>query len=316
MSELEQSARDVAPEPAQDIVPAHTRVLTPEKIAQVEEWLEDGNVQAVEALVKDLYDADVAELLEEIHSDIRPQLITLLQPTFDPEIFIYLSADIREEIVQQLDPRQVASLVSELDSDDALDLLTYLEDDTQARILRHLSRAVRAQVEEGLTFPEESAGRLMQREVIAVPQFWTVGKTLDYLHAGYENMPEDYYDIYTVDPANAVIGSLPVSRLIGAKRGTRIQDIMETDIHTVTAATDQEDVAYLFRRYGVVTAPVIDDKGRLLGVITSDDIVDIVEEEAAEDILQLSGVNPEADIDQPVLRTTWQRFPMAVRSIC
>ena len=210
-------------------------------------------------------------------------------------------------VLDQLEPKELAAAVAELESDDAIDLIEDLEADQQREILDNLPPETRALVEEGLTFPEDSAGRLMSRDLVSVPQFWTVGKTLDYLRTEADTLPEDFYDIFIVDPMRRVVGAVPVSRVMRQKRSVRLADILTEDIRTVQATTDQEEVAFLFRQYGLVSAPVVDAAGRLLGVITVDDVVDVIDEEAEDDLLKLSGV-PDTDIYRAVLDTTRSRF--------
>jgi len=162
-------------------------------------------------------------------------------------------------------------------------------------------------MEEGLSFPEDSAGRLMQREVVSVPELWTAGKTIDYLRAASEDLPDDFSDIFIIDPAYHVLGQIPLNRLVRAKRGTKINEIMLEEITQVPATMDQEDVAHLFRREDILSAPVIDDAGRLIGSITIDDIVDVIDTEAQEDLMKMAGVE-QGDFYRAIFATTGTRF--------
>ena len=258
-------------------------------------------------MIAGLHAADLADLIEQIGPEQRAALIDLLRPAFDAEIFAYLSQSLRDVVLDQLEPKELAAAVAELESDDAIDLIEDLDADQQREILDNLPPETRALVEEGLTFPEDSAGRLMSRDLVSVPQFWTVGKTLDYLRTEADTLPEDFYDIFIVDPMHRVVGAVPVSRVMRQKRSVKLADILTEDIRTVQATTDQEEVAFLFRQYGLVSAPVVDAAGRLLGVITVDDVVDVIDEEAEDDLLKLSGV-PDTDIYRAVLDTTRSRF--------
>ena len=281
--------------------------VSPELVHGVRDCLHEGRLEEAGDMIVGLHAADLADLIEQIGPEQRAALIDLLRPDFDAEIFAYLNQSLREVVLDQLEPKELAAAVAELESDDAIDLIEDLEADQQREILDNLPPETRAVVEEGLTFPEDSAGRLMSRDLVSVPQFWTVGKTLDYLRTEAETLPEDFYDIFIVDPMRLVVGAVPVSRVMRQKRSVRLADILTEDIRTVQATTDQEEVAFLFRQYGLVSAPVVDAAGRLLGVITVDDVVDVIDEEAEDDLLKLSGV-PDTDIYRAVLDTTRSRF--------
>lgn len=282
-----------------------------ERLRAVRDRLEADEPDAVAALLADWHAGDVAHLLEQSDAEERERLVALLRPSFDAEILAYLPLDLRDEIVSLLNPKELAAAVAELDTDDAVDVIQDLDDEAQQAILENLPAETRALVEEGLTFPESSAGRLMSREFVSVPQFWTVGRLLDYLRAAAGTdesaLPEQFYDIFVVDPMHRVIGTVPLSRVMRSKRTVRLMDILTKDIHSFSATADQEEVARSFRRYGLVSAPVVDKAGRLIGVVTVDDVVDVIEEEAEEDMLRLGGVG-EGDLYRAVLDTTKSRF--------
>lgn len=273
--------------------------------------MDRGDMQRAAELLADLHPSDAADLLEQADEDRRAELVALLRPSFDAEILAYLPVDLREEVVERLEPKALAAAVAELDTDDAVDVIQDLDEDAQAEILANLPPETRALVEEGLTYPEYSAGRLMGREFVSVPEFWTVGGLLDYLRAAATRddggVPEQFYDIFIVDPMHKVVGSVPLSRVLRARRGVKLNEILHEDIHRIPVTMDQEEVARLFRNYGLVSAPVIDRGGRLLGVITVDDVVDVIEEEAAADLLALGGVG-EGDLYRAVLDTARSRF--------
>jgi len=272
--------------------------------------LREGDVEAALAQAEDLHAADMADLLENLGRDGRDRLLDALTARFDPEVLVHLEAAVREEVIEHLGAERLARLLSELDSDDAVEVFEDLEPEFQHRILTALPRAYRHVLEESLTYPEDSAGRLMQREMVVVPSAWTLGETIDYMRAA-EDLPDDFYDLYIVNPKHRPIGKIPLSRLLRTRRPVRLTEIMETDLKIVPLATDQEEVAHLFRQYGLVSTPVVDDVGRLVGVITVDDVVHIIEEEAEEDVLKLSGV-PEDDLYSAMLDTTRARFPWLV----
>jgi len=279
--------------------------VPPETIRAVRDALEAEDAAAVEALVGPLHPADVAYVLEQLNGDERQQLIAVIRPEFDAETLSHLDETVREEVIELLGPGEVAAAVSELDSDDALDLIEDLDEGEKRRILDAIPAEERALLEQGLAFPEESAGRLMQRELVAVPAHWTVGETIDFLRAR-DDLPDDFYDLFVVDPAHRPIGAVPLSRAMRARRSVRLTDLMSGEPRTIPATMDQEQVAYLFRKYGLVSAPVVDEGDRLLGVITVDDIVNVIDEEAEEDLLGLAGVH-DTDFHAPPVTTALRR---------
>ena len=307
MSDLphEQSEAEVAAREAEEHygLPDHV-------IYAVGDLLEEGKTDEVRALVSDLHEADTADLLESLGGEERQQLVDILGPDLKPDVLAYLDASVREEVIEHLGPQRLVRLLSALDSDDAVEVFEGLEEDFQHRILAALPQAYRHVLEESLTFPEDSAGRIMQRELVVVPSAWTIGETIDYLRA-VDDLPDLFYDLYVVNPKHHPIGYIPLSRAMGTRRPVRLTEIMETDMKVVPLTMDQEDVAYLFRQYGLASAPVIDEAGRLVGQITVDDIVQIISDEAQEDIMKLAGVG-EADLYSAMLDTTKHRFPWLV----
>ena len=285
-----------------------SREFRDELIHQVEDLLDAFKLDAVDKVLSRLHSADLADLLEQLHPDDRKTVVGILRPHLkvDPEVLSYLDDDVREQVMELLEPEELAEAISELDSDDALDLIETLDEDEREKILENLPATARILVEEGLTFPESSAGRLMQREFVAVPMFWTVGKTIDYLRAT-QDLPDDFYLIFAVDPMHRPVGSALLSRILRSKRSVKIADLTSEDIRPIPAAMDQEEVAFLFRQYSMVSAPVVDDAGRLIGVITIDDVVDVIDEEAEDDLLKLGGVR-EDDLYRAVLDTSRSRF--------
>jgi magnesium transporter len=209
-------------------------------------------------------------------------------------------------VFEALGTRDVAAMLAELDTDDAVDLMTELDDEERRRLLEAVPPAERIVLEQGLDFPEDSAGRLMQREVVAVPLHWTVGQTIDFMRTEQE-LPDSFQEIYVVGAGNRLEGMIALSKLLRTKRPVRVADIMGTDLRRVPPTTDQEEVAQMFRRYGLVSTPVVDENGQLLGRITVDDVVDVIDEEAEEDLLSLAGVS-ESDIAAGLLETARSRF--------
>jgi magnesium transporter len=281
--------------------------LTDDEIRTIVEALRAQDSDTVHAHIDDLSWADAAELIAKISDDDREELLKMYAGVLDPLTFIEMDYELRRKCLPLLSAEYVADIISRLESDDALDLVTYLGDEFKHQVIRKLSAKTRVALEEGLSFPEDSAGRLMQREVVAVPEFWTAGKTIDYLRAAADDLPEDFFDIIVVDPAYHAIGEIPLSRLIRAGRSEKINTLTLDDTHPIPADMDQEKVADVFRRDNIASAPVVDDNGRLLGVITIDDIVDVIDEEAQEDLLKMAGVD-QGDLYRAAISTTGTRF--------
>jgi magnesium transporter len=281
--------------------------LHDDDIEKILDALDERNGETLHQLFEELGVYDKADLLEKINAEQRQEFLKLYDDLFEAEVFSYLQEDIRKEILEGMGAYQIANIVSELDSDDALDLILPLDDEFQQEIIRKLSAKTRIILEEGLNFPEESAGRLMQREFVAVPQFWTVGKTIDYLRAANDSLPDDFYDIIVIDPSYHVVGEIPLSQLIRSKRSEKIEDLSLDDTHPIPATMDQEEVAEIFRNEDISSAPVVDEDGRLIGIITYDDVIDVIDEEAQEDMLKLGGVE-EDDLYSSILQTTNSRF--------
>ena len=280
--------------------------LTPELTRAIQEALEADDLDRVEALVVPLHAADMADLLEIVTADERRLVVDALRPQFDPDILAELDETVRDEVVEQLSTNELAAAVAQLDTDDAVYLIEDLDEAEKQAILAAVPEADRVAVEEGLAFPENSAGRLMQRDLVAVPVYWTIGQTIDFLRSA-DDLPDEFYDIFVVDARHVPTGYVPLSRAMRTRRPVLVREIMEPDLRTIPADMDQEDVAYLFHQYGLVSAPVVDDSGRLIGVVTVDDVVGVIDEEAEEDIMRLGGVS-ETDLHEPAWRTTRRRF--------
>lgn len=248
------------------------------------------------AHAEELHETELAALIEALDPDERTGLIRLLGEDFDFTALTELDETLRVQILEALPAKTVAEGVLELESDDAVALLEDLEPAERAEILAELPPVERAAVARSFTYPEKSAGRLMQTDFIAVPPFWDVGRTIDYMREE-EELPDEFHVLLVVDAAHHLVGTVALDRLLRSKRPTPIEAITDTDVETVKATDDQEDVARVFERYNLVTAPVLDDDGRVVGVITVDDIVDVIEEEAEEDIRRLVGLGDEEASD-------------------
>lgn len=276
-------------------------------VEAVREAIAAADTETLRVLCADRHEADIADLLEMLSQEERPRFIELLGQDFDYAVLTEVDDTIREQLLESLPSAAVAEGVRELDSDDAVYILEDLDDEEQAEILAQMPEFERALLKRSLDFPEESAGRRMQTDLIAVPPFWTVGRTIDYMREA-DDLPDEFYEIVVVDPAFKPIGRVALNRLLRTKRPVPIERIMDETVHTVRADMDQEEAAQLFERYNLVSAAVVDESDRLVGVLTFDDIVDVIQEEAEEDIRGLAGVGDE-EISDTVLYTARSRFP-------
>ena len=282
--------------------------LTPKVETAIIDAVQAGAVQRLRTLVAALHPADQADLLERMPARTATSLVRFLGDHLDAETLTYLDENTREAIVEVMGAKALARQLHDLSTDDAIDIIEELEEGALADVLAALSAEDRVFVEEGLSFPEDSAGRLMQREIVTVPSFWTVGQTIDYLRGG-KSTTDDFYLIFVVDPARKPLGEVPLSKLLCAQRPRLISEIMEPDFRSIPVDMDQEEVAVLFRRYGMVSAGVVDLGNRLVGMITIDDVIDVIDEEAEEDLMALAGVG-EASLRSSIRetlqgRTTW-----------
>ena len=281
--------------------------LTTAFVRAVLDALEKGDRAGLKALLEPLHPADLADLIGLLRAGDRRALVEALGAELNADVLSELDEGVRDELLPLLAPEVVAEAIGELDSDDAVYLIEELDPARQEAILEHVDEADRTAVELGLLFPEDSAGRLMQREIITVPPFWTVGQVIDHMRSA-ENLPEQFFEIYVVNPSFEVEGVVPTARLMRSQRPVRVEDIMDADFVQIPAATDQEEAAYYFDQYHLISAPVVDDAGRLVGMITVDDIVRVIQAEHAEDILGLAGVAGEEELSASVITTTRRRF--------
>jgi magnesium transporter len=299
MSELREEAQPLTAEAQVE--------LSDELIRAVDGALQEGEAGRAAELALQLHVADQADLLEQLGREERTALVGELKPRLDPEVLTHLDEIVRGEVLELLGPEEAGAAIARLDTDDAIEVLGDLDEAEQMALLLTLPLPERAAVEQGLTYPEDSAGRLMQRDFVAAPEFWTVGQTIDYLRAN-PDLPDDFYDIYIVNPRFEPVGSVPLSKVMRSKRGVLLTELKLKELHLIPVDMDQEEVGFQFRQYGLVSAPVVNESGRLLGVITVDDVVHVIEEEAEEDIMRLGGVT-EPDVFAPPLRTSLRRVP-------
>ena len=278
-----------------------------ENLATIQNLLNQENKIELIKIVKEMHNADIAEIIQNLDDDNRGKFIVNIKDSFDPEILTYLNESLREDVIEKIDIKKLASDVSELDIDDAVDVVEDLEESDQETFLSSIPDSERKLIEEGLNYPEDSAGRLMQRKYVAVDNSWNVGNAIDYLRKETENLPEDFYDVYLVDKVDKVTGIVPLGRLMSSKREVILNKIQNKITRTIKVLTDQEEVAYQFTKYAMVSAPVIDDQDSIIGSITVDDVVEVIEEEREEDILKLGGVG-QTDIFEDLFNTIKSRF--------
>ncbi len=295
------------PEPRETIMDREDR-LKPAFVDKVLDAVEAGDNETARALVEPLHPADIADLIELAQADEREGLVAALAGIVDADVIAELNDHVRELLIDEMEPQQVADLVGQLDTDDAVALIEDLEDDEQRAVLRAMEPDDRAAIEEALSYPEESAGRMMQRDLIAVPEHWTVGQVIDYLRSGDE-LATDFWEVFVVSPTHHPVGTCKLSAILRSDRGQAVTSIMAEEQTLIPAGMDQEEVALRFQKYALISAAVVDPAGRLVGMITVDDVVHIIQEEAGEDVLLLSGAG-DGDINEPIrltirTRLTW-----------
>ena len=273
--------------------------LKPEYVREVMARVEAGDAEGARALVEPLHPADVADLFELVDSGDRRILAAALSDLLDGDVLAEMNDWVREELLDALEPHEVAEIAGELETDDAVALIEDMEEEEQRAVLRALDPDDRAAIEEALSYPEETAGRLMRRDAVAVPEHWTVGHVIDFLRAGDE-MATDFWEVFVVDPAHRPVGTCLLSWILRTPRRIAVADVMKREQTLIPVEMDQEEVALRFQKYALISAAVVDPAGRLVGMITADDVVHIVQEEASEDALLLSGAGVEGDINEPV----------------
>ncbi len=299
-------SRDVAAEGGDATVLREPIGLDPAVVRAVIDALESDRTEDAAELVGSLHFAEIADLLEQLNPDHRARAVDVLGPDFPPEILPELDDAVFGDIVAHLGTQRLAGAIAGLESDDALLLISSLDEAQQRQVMQAIPDALRNALERGLAYPEDSAGRLMQRDLVAVPTFWTVGETIDFLREA-DNLPNDFYDIFVVDPGHRPVGVVGLSHVLRTRRPVPMKELSRGEVVTVPVGMDQEEVAYAFAQMNLVSAPVVDGGGRLIGVITVDDIVDVIHEEVEEDLMRLGGVS-ETDIYEAVIDTGKARF--------
>ncbi|GGD44953.1 magnesium transporter [Croceicoccus pelagius] len=287
--------------------------LTHEFVEAVRDAVEEGDDGRVYDLVEPLHPADIADLFELVPAEERPDLGKAIAELMTGEVITELNEHVRDELFEALSPDAVAQIAEQLETDDAVALIEDLDDEEQRAVLAELGPEDRAAIEDALSFPEESAGRLMQRDLVAVPEHITVGDLIDYLRDNGD-LTTEFWEVFVVDPAHRPVGTCQLSWILRTPRNIPISDVMKRDQTLIPATLDQEEVALRFQKYALISAAVVDASGRLIGQITADDIVHIIQEEASEDALLMSGAG-EGDINQPIRESYHERVRWLIANL-
>lgn len=315
---------DIGDRPAKSLKPVSTRCgvadpagkqlndewetpLTPAFVRRVVAALDQKNGDEARGLVLPLRPADCAELLDLLRPDERRYLVEVLGADLHADVLSELDEGIRDDVMELLDSAVIVAALQEMETDDAVYVVEDMDKREQREILAQLPADDRAAIEQSLEYPEDSAGRLMQRELVAVPPFWDVGQMIDYMRKS-DDLPDEFYEIFVVDPSHRPVGTLPLYRAMRSSRDVKISDLMIHQQTLLGIEMDREDVARKFEKYDLISAAVVDAEGRLVGVITVDDIVEVIADEASEDIMLMGGVGSEESVTDSVFETTRGRF--------
>lgn len=272
--------------------------LTNEFVRSVSDAVDEGDNNLAQELVNPLHNADIADLFELIDEDERAPLAGALGDLVSGDVLAEMNEHVREDLIEVLEPGQIADLTEQLETDDAVAIIEDLEEHEQQAVLAELEPEDRAAIESALTYPEESAGRIMQRDLVAVPEHMNVGQLIDYLRE-HGDLTTEFWEVYVVDPSYKPVGTCQLSWILRVPRDIAVADIMKREQTLIPVDMDQEEVALRFQKYNLISAAVVNEDGRLIGMITVDDILHIVEDEASEDVLLLSGAG-EGDINEPI----------------
>lgn len=282
--------------------------LDSELVSDILEAVDAGDTERLETLTDPLHAADVADLLEQIGPQERRDLLKIWPIGIDGEVLSELHESVREDVIEHLPRDVLTEAVRDLDSDDVVDLLQDLEEPQQQILLSALEEGDRVAVEQSLTYPEYSAGRLMQREVVTAPEHWTVGEAIDFLRNA-EWLPDQFYHVILVDPRQHPVGYVTLGKLLASRRDVALSTICEDSFRSFSVYQEEGEVAYAFNQYHLISAPVVDEHDRLVGVITIDDAMTVLDEEHEEDVLRMAGVGEESAISDGVIETMRQRTP-------
>lgn len=299
---MSEDDRDTRPDPHDD------------PMAQVDEAIAGADRAALDAALEPMHAADIADLIERLTPAERRQFLELYADGIDGEILSEIDESIREEVLEQLPRAVLAEAVREMDSDDVVDLVEDLDAPERDEILAALDAGDRMAVQQSLAYPEYSAGRLMQSEVVTAPEHWTVAEAIDFIRAE-DWLPEQFYHIVLVDPRRHPVGYVTLGRLLASRRDAPLRELAEDSFRTISAFAEEAEVAYVFNQYHLISAPVVDRDDRLVGVITIDDAMSVLDDEHEEDILRLAGVGDDSSISDSVLQTVRQRVPWLATNI-
>ena len=279
--------------------------VSPELVAEVDNALSNHDKDQIDFLLEPLHSADVADIFEQLSDNHRRLLVSFIGSDMEAEVLSELDDNTLEDVITEMDDEDITRAIIQMESDDAVHVLEDMDEDEQRKIIETLPREDRIVVEEGLSFPEDSAGRLLQRNLVSVPAGWTVGKVIDHFRTE-EELPDEFYEVFVIDPSHHPLGTAGLNTIIRSEREKLISEIMDADTTVVPVDMDQEEVAYLFRQYDLTSMGVVDKNGRLIGMITVDDVVDVIEEEAEEDLMRMAGVQ-ETDIAESVFEASKNR---------
>ena len=260
------------------------------------------DIKFINQTLKDLHESDVANLIENLSNETRTKLIELEEFNIDPDIFIELNESIQGEVLQLLSTESIINIIKRLESDDSIKILENLEKSKKETVLEKLPPKDKFLLEEGLSYPEDSAARIMQREFTAVPSNWSVGQTIDYLREN-KDLPKEFLEIFIVDNEFKPVGTVPSSRVLRTSRESKMNSIMTEMPVLISVNMDKEEVGHTFESYNLVSAGVVNKDNKLVGMITADDVVTVVQEEAEEDALRLAGVGDEEITDSVIIKT-------------
>lgn len=293
---MNETAKDTAKGQASESDIQAVETLTSEAYEAISELVRAQDRAALLADLDARHESDIAEIITVLAPDLRTSLLQLVGNALEPEVFAELDDAVRDDVLEVVDTDTVVNTVQQLDSDDAVFVLEDMDDEERQEVLEQIPQTDRLVLERALDFSEDSAGRLMQSAFISVPPFWSVGQTIDYLR-DTKDLPDDFLEIYIIDPTYTPIGVVHLAEMLRAQRVQTMEELQHEDFYIIQGETDREEVALLFERYNLVTAPVVDEDQRLIGVITADDVFEVIAEEAGEDILRLGGVGDEAVTD-------------------
>jgi len=276
-------------------------------LARIGAAIADRDTLTLRREVEDLHQSELGDVLEALQPEQRIAFVELLGDQFDFGALTEVDDSIREDIIDALPNEQIAQAVQELDSDDAVYILEDLDEEDQREILAKLPFTERIRLKRSLDYPEESAGRRMQTEFVAVPPYWTVGQTIDYMRDD-QDLPEKFTQVFVIDPTFKLLGAVDLDQILRTKRAVKVDDIMHETRHAIPATMDQEEAARDFEQYDLLSAAVVDENERLVGVLTIDDVVDVIQQEAEEDLMRMGGVGDE-ELSDTVVETSRSRVP-------